>query len=262
MLHSGATRIKCRRIVATCAGILIGACLAVSNAPMIAALPKASAQEAMADRSDGRPSPAKDARDASSRIDISDYPEPPESLRTWIRSGNVSFYRGGTSFDGETIFKTDLNFRSQCRWRKQREQNRQVIRIDYRLTRLRVTLAHHIHLKRIPPKDHFWDSALVQHEFDHVRISTLVANSKHLADDLKAASPIVRELPSGQRVTQAWVDQVVREHVQHRFHQMNELIQIRYDDLDRQTAHGRRPIPADSQVRQWLGEPGRASTEG
>ncbi|QDV64657.1 hypothetical protein [Crateriforma conspicua] len=261
MLRSGATKIRRRRVAASCTGILIGAWLVVSTVPMVVALPTASAQEATADRSDGPSSPAKDIRDGSPRIDISDYPEPPESLRSWIRSGNVSFYRGGTSFDGETIFKTDLNFRSQCRWRKQREQNRQVIRIDYRLTRLRVSLAHHIHLKRIPPKDRFWDSALVQHEFDHVRISTLVAKSKHLADDLKAASPILRELPSGQRVTQAWVDQVVREHVQHRFHQMNELIQIRYDDLDQQTAHGRRPIPADSQVRQWLGEPAKASTE-
>lgn len=222
------------------------------------------------------------ARGQSERqpLPLEQLPDPPSDLAALIQLGSVQFVVGGTAttqpgsatapeaepdpvnqsrrrlwrrrsitrFDAETSFTVRVNYNSQMRWRiRQRDDERQ-LRITVRFRDVTVNTSHVIWLRRLRSRTRFWDSALVQHEFDHVRISTDARFQSSLEDDLRERNVIERTIDDDFKVDQESVQTLVDELVTDRFNQMTELINIRYRELDRQTNHGTLAIPPDSDL--------------
>ena len=100
--------------------------------------------------------------------------------------------------------------------------------------------------------DRFWQDKLVLHELDHVTLSSdprLVARFKEM---LAENNVIVEELSSNGVVNSRVINRLVDRRTEQVFSQLNELVAIRYQELDRLTNHGVEPIPAESPLSGLL----------
>jgi len=220
---------------------------------------------------------------------MSDLPEPPAELRAFLTRGKVTFLIGGErpsvtdpgrstgaklgDFDAESQFRLSYSFQSRSEWRWANRSGARRLNITMRFERLKLDVRHRVWLKEMPPRDSFWDSPLVRHEIDHVRLSSdprltaifVKAIDQHERLELtrEESVPLIslatRRMSSGGRGrsflghltgddAQPLLDAVVKQE----FDQIVELIEIRYRELDRQTQHGRDPIPEESPLREWL----------
>lgn len=217
-------------------------------------------------------------------LSLDDLPPPPAELAELIEAGRVTFVIGGRrpsetkedssniattrrydrgfgrrgrwgsqlSFDAETNFEVHLDYRSRCRWRVRWEKDERRVVVSIRFSNIKVEPTHVIWFKRPIAADEFWDSPLVRHEFDHVRLSVMVANQKSFADDLREHATIERPIEGNAKIDRANVLPLVDVHVKERFAERLDLIEIRYQELDRQTRHGTRPLDRESELFPML----------
>jgi hypothetical protein len=225
-------------------------------------------------------------------VKLEELPKPPAELAPWLRRGEVTFMIGGQrpsvvdpsrstgalgrDFDAETQFRLSYSFKSRCRWGWAENEAARRLAVDVRFDRLQLAVEHRVWLREMPDIESFWDSPLVRHELDHVRLSsdprlkTLFVNAVDKRDRIELtidqSSPLIsratRRLPNsslGNRSllnylsgadAQPWMDAVVQEE----FDKIVQLVEIRYQELDRQTEHGRQPVPREGELREWLTE--------
>ncbi len=223
---------------------------------------------------------------------LKELPMPPADLAPWLQRGDVTFMIGGQrpsvvdpsrstgalgrDFDAETQFRLSYSFKSRCLWDWAENAAARRLAIGVRFDRLQLAVEHRVWLREMPDSSHFWDSPLVRHELDHVRLSsdprlkTLFVKAVDKRDRIEltldqSASLITsatRRLTNssfGNRSllnhlsgtdAQPWMDAVVQEE----FDKIVQLVEIRYQELDRQTEHGRQPIPNTGELREWLTE--------
>lgn len=205
-------------------------------------------------------------------IGLDELPDPPDWISKLIQDADISLtfggdpvtdpsraLRGSKRLGAETRFKLKFDYRAQTDWsiRNIRGQRQVVIRIRYR--RANLIASHNIWFLKRPQTQGFWANPLVLHELDHVRISSDPRIEKLFLKRLKENSSVTRALSelstAGGKVNESAVRQVVDDVAQKVFDETIELVQIRYQELDRLTDHGLEPVPTDSEVAQWLKTP-------
>ncbi|MCR9293760.1 MAG: hypothetical protein NXI32_13630 [bacterium] len=169
-------------------------------------------------------------------------PDAPKSLARWIKLGKVDFdfYRipePDQKYKAETRFHLDVNYSFQFRTRRIAQSTSSIHRVFVRLSGLEVEVENLILLPESTDRNDFWDSSLVRHEFDHVRISSDPRATK-LLRFLVAQIDIV-DVPVGPaNPTAERVKLAVDEKVQTMIQAVSNLIQQNYDYLDELTTHG------------------------
>lgn len=221
---------------------------------------------------------------------LDELPVPPDELRECLDRGNVTFLVDGERpsltdpsrstgakrgrFDAETRYRIRYSFQSRCRWEWAGPSRAQRLAIRVRYEKVELTVEHQIWLRELPDLDDFWDSRLIRHELDHVRLSSdrrlagrfITAVKEHRRIELTADQSgellnIARERWDSGRGeypsllscltgddAQRWLDAVL----QAEFERIVQLVDIRYQELDRQTDHGRLVIVPQGELRQWL----------
>ncbi|MEM9586335.1 MAG: hypothetical protein AAGA03_03565 [Planctomycetota bacterium] len=206
---------------------------------------------------------------------LSEWPESPTRLAQLIRDADVRFRFGGTrpsqraqrdsnssasgsmivtanqltAPDAETLFELSFRYRSRCRWQMDRSADNVIIDVNY--TQLELIDRHSVWFRVEPAKDGFWDSPLTLHEMDHVQLSSDPRLGGRFKQLLEESSRLERPAPPS-RVTSQWLRQQIDTHVRAQFDKIVDLVRIRYQELDRQTNHGRLPVRPDSDLERML----------
>ena len=176
-------------------------------------------------------------------------PAPPPEIAQLIRRGNVSFtlydpQRDPQEFAGITRFDLQYRYEATSRWTVRRAGSRRQLRIRPKFHRLNLEFRHEVLVPASVQGDGFFRHPLVQHELDHVRISTdprlEALFQRWIDEDLQQLS--VRLEPSQQPDDQLVRDQV-EEAIKKTFQRLIDMARIRYDQLDRETDHGQRALP-------------------
>jgi len=183
-----------------------------------------------------------------------ELPEAPEEVARLLQEGNVEFVFYDAQairrrMTGETRFTLRYRTNHQLRWQLQRQANGQgKLTIRPILRPVQWELEHKVLLPSYMIGPDFYQEDLVRHELDHVRI-TLDSRYRQLFQQwLREDLRTVRlELPPGFDVSQFSVlaHQAIEQETAERFTKLLDLIQIRHQELDRETQHGRRPLPDD-----------------
>ncbi|WP_102017529.1 hypothetical protein [Rhodopirellula islandica] len=215
-------------------------------------------------------------------IEMSSLPAPSDEVAELLKVGQVEFISGGPrpsetrglrspgfinrDFDAETRFSLSYHFSSRCRWWW--DEDGIVIRVRY--PELNLKVFHEVWFRQRPNDlRQFWSLSLVQHELDHIRLSTdprvlkrfetAVRSEESLRFSFSEVESILGEQANSRtsnrrspRLTPEQVRKLINERVREHFDQTFQLIEIRYRELDRQTAHGSFAVPTDSPLRQWL----------
>lgn len=199
--------------------------------------------------------------DEPQTIDLTTLPEPPNRIAESIEQWKVKLTTGQRppdhpanvgGLDADTNFQ--ISFRYRCRSKWQPDSQSGTVRIQVSFSRIDWNPSHTIWLRHPPAAESFWDDPLVLHEFDHVRISGDPRMEKLFRKKLRDQPVITVPIKSDQVVDQAFIDRLVDQHVSEVFQKIQGLIGVRYRELDRVTANGRRKIPEDSIIHQWLGQ--------
>jgi hypothetical protein len=201
-------------------------------------------------------------------------PEAPEELKPLLDRGKVLFRFGGRRpstvngmkstgrreqiFDAETQFQLRYEFSCQCRWSWLGE----VLTVGVTYNKLKLVSGHEIWMAH-EPSGEFWDSRLLMHEMDHVRLSSdprmlAMFNQRVKGEsELKFTAAKISEIlgipvaPSRQFSSED-VRTLVNSSVKVQFDRIVELVDIRYAELDRVTVHGGQAVPTESEVARWL----------
>lgn len=219
------------------------------------------------------------------RLELESIPQPPVELKRWLDAGDVRFVVGGEPppaelwsdaeaaerdrplpparqrlgdrLGAETRYTIAFDYASRSRWRIRRSGGRRELVISVRFGRVRWEPSHVIWFKEAPPRESFWDSPLVRHELDHVRLSADRRLGRRFEAMLRQENVLRVALEDSVAVTPSFVRARVDEHVRETFGRVIDLIEIRYRELDRLTGHGVRPVGAETDVGGML----RASTD-
>lgn len=211
-------------------------------------------------------------------LPLTTLPKPSEDVARLLERGQVKFKSGGPrpsqangyrstgvidrQFDAETQFRLNYDFVSRCRW----WWSGDVLWVRVRYPKLGLTVTHDVWLRTFPTEiSEFWNSDLIKHELDHIRLSTdprvlgRFRAAVEAEDRLQFARAEVEELlelkldnPSRRHLTDDQVRQLINSRVKAHFQQTFDLIVIRYRELDRQTAHGAFAVPQTGPLRTWL----------
>ena len=165
----------------------------------------------------------------------------------------------GRRIDAETSYEVAYGYRSRSRWRVDPVSKEVVVHVRYVEITWKPT--HSIWLRRKPPADRFWSDPLVLHEFDHVRISSDQRLAKRFRQRLRERSTLRRRVHDVAAVDSEMVDGWIDDEVRRQFREMSELIRIRYQELDRWTDHGLRPLPTESPLNELLRGAGQDDPE-
>lgn len=221
---------------------------------------------------------------------LTDLPAPPPEIEALVTRGDVTFLVGGMQpstvdpadsstasrrkFDAETCYRMSFTFKSHCRWGFADPGQSQRLAIQTRYSKLQLQVEHRVWLREMPEIDSFWESPLVRHELDHIRLSSDPRLNSRFVDAIQRlgkieltaneSRPLIAAAKSRQREgsprnrtllsrlvaddAQRWVDDRVRAE----FDRTVELVEIRYRELDRQTDHGRMPVPDTGDLSEWL----------
>lgn len=187
-------------------------------------------------------------------VDAPELPAAPKELKQLKEGGNVQFvfYDSGRfprKFSGETRFTINFDSKSTYRWRQMRDRTGKrylIVRTSFREPEFQ--LKHQILLPITMANEQLYQSELVRHEFDHVRISTDPRFRELFTKWLQQELKVIR-LEIDQTKTNDQLNEIVNSEMNDRanqiFDKMLSLIQIRYKELDQVTRHGAMPLPED-----------------
>jgi hypothetical protein len=188
-------------------------------------------------------------------VQLEDLPAPPEPIQELLESAQVTVETGAESqrdakLSAETVYRIEYNYGSRSTWRLDDTGEKLQIRIRY--LKIDWLAKHRVWFRSVPETEGFWSNSLVQHELDHVRISSDPRFARDFEQRLRANVVLNRTVEAGVKVDRKYVNKLVEEHVATVFEEVSELIAIRYQELDRVTDHGRKPLPADSSLTEFL----------
>lgn len=178
-----------------------------------------------------------------------ELPPPPAELKRLIKSCEVSFrfYDAEESprkFAGETYYSADYRYRVTSRWWVRSGPSGRELVIRPRLEQLSLSITHSITVPLSVQGDDFYSHPLVLHEFDHVRISSADRWEKWFRRRMEETMSTLRfPVKPGERPSERLVQKRVDLAAEQVFQQLIELIDLRYQELDRETQHGKRPLP-------------------
>lgn len=205
--------------------------------------------------------PPGPSRDKLTSFSIGRFDPPPEPIASLVQNAKIQWQYGprdpsrepssGPRLAAETQYRIAYQFNSGSRWRIVPGEPRTVI-IRVRYQHVRWNRSHVIWFRNQPDQSDFWNDPLVRHELDHLKISSDPRFEKQFLADLQASSIIRQTASSGETIDQRWVSNIVDRHVAKVFEKTSELIAIRYLELDQITSHGRRPLPDDSELANWM----------
>ncbi len=197
---------------------------------------------------------------AQDPIPLRDLPTPSSEIQELLKRGKVKFVTGrrlaqspsGSKLSAETHYRMRYTYHSKQSWRLHNVGGRRTLRVNVTYSRVGVFSEHTVWLQNPPETSSFWDSKLVLHELDHVRITSderLKASYQRL---LRAEASFDYPLGGNERASDALADRLVQQRTEHWFDQIRELADVRYRELDRITNHGRKPLPNDTPLREIL----------
>ncbi len=201
-------------------------------------------------------------------IRLDTLPDAPPEIAKLIREGSVKLITGGEPLSdlgtlpsgirlaGETRFTFRYHYDSRATWQNTPRNSRDpegesmmLLRVTFRAVKL--NSSHIIWLRQPKSPDRFWDDPVVQHEFDHVRIS-----SDPRIEDLflkSAQSMKLMRVPSSQlrgssgRIHSQSVQAFIESQMKSALTDASDYANIRYKELDRLTEHGMKPLPVDAE---------------
>ncbi len=193
------------------------------------------------------------------KLSLSRLPAPPAELQKLLAAGRVRFEVGPrkTSGDariiGETRYEISYRYKSQATWRlSQDPQGMRVLAVNVVFRDVQWYPKHVIWLRNQPDAELFWSDPILLHEIDHLRISTDPGFAKRFAELLEKRRVIRHTLLAGEFAGRELTDRLVEQEVQKVFEEVTDLIAIRYRELDRETLHGRKPLPTSSRLYDLL----------
>jgi hypothetical protein len=218
----------------------------------------------------------------SETIRLADLPPPPQALAKLIEQAEIRFVSGprdvfssdvGSSSDwvaGETRFHFRYRYRSRIRWSIDRRSSRGGgqplvdVRVEYPF--LRLMTEHEIWIKQPPPADSFWQSSIVRHEFDHVRISSHPAVKQLFREIVAEQSRFQVALADVRgndgRPSEKRIRRLVDQRMNDVLDRTSGFVKVRYRELDRLTKHGVKPLPADHRLLNDLAAAAESAVEG
>lgn len=197
--------------------------------------------------------------DGPQTIRLNELPEPPKSIKRWIDAGVLKFSFGGRQpsnkgMMAETTYRMVHRYRSNPRWTVRQTTSNRICQIRLRFRSVQLKTTHEIWFLERPDSVSFWQNPLVLHELDHLRLSADPRLADRFQELVRQETVIERSVDSGESVNAGWVQNQVDQYVQNQFAKVSDLASIRYRELDRLTAHGRRKIPEDSEIAKTLKE--------
>lgn len=203
-------------------------------------------------------------------IPLDSLPPPPAEIAKWIRLGNVQFFTGGdapasnsgslSKLDAATTYRFSYKVPSQSQWQTRNVGGSSKVTVKVAYQDIRLVPTHEVWLRNPVKPSRFWSDKLVRHELDHVRISSDVRWEKRFAQSVRRNDEFSRDLSSSSRSVQlSDVNRWINEAAQKRFEEINELIEIRYRELDRWTNHGRKALPEHVTLESLINAPSRAA---
>ena len=193
------------------------------------------------------------------KLSVSKLSEPPEQLKKLLKAGRVTFEVGPRSGSadpriiGETRYEVSYRYKSQAKWSlSQDAKGARVLVINVVFNRIQWNPKHVIWLRDEPELDVFWSNSVLLHEFDHLRISTDPRIARRFAELLTQRRVIRHTLQAGEFAGRELTDRLVEKEAHAVFEEVTDLIAIRYRELDRETLHGRQPVPRSSELYDLL----------
>ena len=190
-------------------------------------------------------------------LPMADLPEPPAEVRELLESAPVQFEVGPEDDDrqidkrrlmaAETRFEIEFSYRTKLRW--QRVRDRLFVRV--RDVDVQWIPRHRVWFRKQPPRDTFWSQPLVRHELDHVRISSDERLRRLFVRRAQSLGPLEAVLERGSTPA-AQADRLAKQALTELFHEVTDLVRIRYRELDRLTDHGLRPLDEESELASLL----------
>ncbi|MAI73526.1 MAG: hypothetical protein CMM01_21865 [Rhodopirellula sp.] len=193
------------------------------------------------------------------RLLLSSLPESPKPLEKLLAAGDVTFEvgprvnAGDPRIIGETRYEISYRYKSQAKWQLVRDaQGARILLIDAAFSRVQWKPRHVIWLRDQPEAEDFWSNVVLMHELDHLRISTDPRVAKRFAELLRQRRVIRHPLQPGEVAGRELTDKLVEREARAVFDELTDLIAIRYRELDRETSHGRAPLPSNSNLYELL----------
>ena len=190
---------------------------------------------------------------------MSGLPDPPQQLKKLLAAGAVTFElgprvsAGDPRIIGETRYYISYRYKSAAKWELLRDnQGARVLIVDPGFSHVQWNPRHVIWLRDEPKEEEFWSNVVLLHELDHLRISTDPRFAKRFAELLRQRRVIRHSLEPGEVAGRELTDKLVEREARAVFDELTELIAVRYRELDRETSHGRKPLPSDSKLHELL----------
>ena len=218
-------------------------------------------------------------------VTLDELPPPPAPIRRLLDAGEVRFRVGGMppqhvtaigserpdrdgrpdrdssrsvnesrGSDGMTAYRVSFEYDSASRWRIVGVGGSRELVIAVRVFDVRWRTTHEVWLRQPVSAERFWQHPLVLHELDHVRISADRSLAERFGRMLGKRVELRVPLAPRATVTSRAVQAAIDRHVRRTHQRISELIEIRYRELDRLTAHGQRPLPPGTELEAMLGE--------
>ena len=169
----------------------------------------------------------------------------PESMRRLIDAGNVTLvYR--TTEEAPELWKNahavwhfTIGHRCAYRITKKRALNGWNVTIQPNFKRITQSLSHEVILPIRYDVDHWWQTQLARHEFDHVAIASdprVRILAKYL---IRNMPPIQRTLPREVEPTAEVANAIINDEVDKCRQALNALLKKNNESLDRISQHGK-----------------------
>lgn len=169
---------------------------------------------------------------------------PPDKIANLVELGSVSidYYdrrRSDQRFEGETRFRLNVGYRFRS-YARPVKTDRQTGVTRYQVSLRYQSVTTEITNEVLLPKrlSNNWDSRLVLHEFDHVRINCNPRITALAQELVKSNNRIFVDMPQGQRPGEIQIQKVLEPKIQELVTAMTSLVQHQNDVFDKITSHG------------------------
>lgn len=222
-------------------------------------------------------------------LEIDSLPEPPQVFQSLLREGNVDFLQGTDLLESKdfnalaklpdevtqalrkqslrtdpsipfenrlsaiTTYRIDFRYARQRTWTWNPVTRIMTINMRARLTSWKPI--HTVWFRELPSLTNFWKNSLVRHELDHVQLSSDANMKSRFARLLREGERKQLSLSGSQRPSNQIADETTKQWAEEKFREMIDLINVRYQELDQITRHGRNRLPEDSPLYRSLRTP-------